>query len=83
MKTCKYCGKEFTYNRRSQEYCSDECRKRVKYEKDRAWLEARPGKSAEYGRNWYANNTESRKQAARKCYQKRCLKKIEKERNNL
>jgi hypothetical protein len=70
---CAYCGKEFEYAlRRTQKYCSDECRKRVKYERDRAWLNARPGKAAEYSREWHKNNPEITRQAGRDAYRKKC-----------
>jgi hypothetical protein len=82
MKTCKYCGKEFEYIRPSQKYCSNECRKHVKYERDRAWLNARPGKAAEYSRNWYHANIEIGRQSGRDAYRKKCLAKIEAERDN-
>lgn len=73
MKVCQACGKPIDFNSRAKKYCSPECRARVKYEKDRAWLAAHPGKSAEYGRKYYAEHSEERKQVQREAYRKKCL----------
>lgn len=76
MKTCQLCGKEINTASRARKYCSDECRKHVKYEKDRAWLKAHPGKAAEYGRNWYKNNRELCLEAKQDIYRKKVYETI-------
>ena len=76
MKVCQLCGKEIEFSSRAKKYCSDECRARVKYEKDRAWLAANPGKSAEYGRKWRSENIETVRQIGRDAYRRKCMKKI-------
>lgn len=82
MKVCKVCGNKIDFTSRAKKYCSPECRARVKYEKDRAWLAAHPGKVAEYSRNWYAANTEIGRQVSRDYYKRKCLEKIESERTD-
>jgi hypothetical protein len=81
LKICQVCGKTIEFASKAKKYCSPECRAHVKYEKDRAWLAARPGKAAEYSRNWYAANTEICKQASRDRYRRKCLERIEEGRN--
>ena len=76
MRICQKCGKEFAETPRPRKYCSDECRKCVKYERDRAWLAARPGKAAEYGRNWYKNNLELNRKDAKEAYRKKCMERL-------
>lgn len=78
MKVCKICGKTIEFTSKAKKYCSPECRARVKYEKDRDWLAAHPGKSAEYGRKFYAVNTERCKQASREAYRRQCLAQMQK-----
>jgi hypothetical protein len=56
MKPCGLCGQPFEAARRSQKYCSDDCRRRVKYNNDRAWLARHPEKAKAYSRKWYAEN---------------------------
>jgi len=50
MKTCQLCGKPLDFGTRAKKYCSEECRKRVKYEKDRAWAKANPDRVTAYAR---------------------------------
>jgi hypothetical protein len=76
MKVCLICGKEIAFSSRARKYCSDECRKRVKYEKDRAWLKAHPGKTVEYSRKWREENAERVRQNSHDAYRKKCLEKI-------
>jgi hypothetical protein len=54
----------------------------VKYDYDRAWLAAHPGKSAEYGRKWYAENTRICKEVSREAYRRKSLAKIVGEKDN-
>jgi hypothetical protein len=79
MKICQICGKEIDFSSRAKKYCSEECRKRVKYEKDRAWLKAHPEKAVEYARKWREENLEISRQKSRDAYRKKCLAKIEEE----
>lgn len=79
MKICKQCGKAIKFDSRATKYCSDECRKRVKYEKDRAWVLANPEKVAAYARQWYAKNREILKLDKQEAYRRNCLKKFEEE----
>jgi hypothetical protein len=80
MKVCQVCGKPIE-SPRATKYCSPQCRAHVKYERDRAWLTAHPGKAAEYGRQWYAKNTEICKQVSREAYRKKALARIELEKS--
>lgn len=73
MKVCRVCGKPIEFTSRAKKYCSPECRAKVKYERDRAWLAAHPGKAAEYSRKFYETNKESRKEASRYAYRKKFL----------
>lgn len=77
MKVCQVCGKPIDFTSRAKKYCSPECRARVKYEKDRAWLAAHPGKSAEYARKYYAEHSEERKKARRETYRAKCLERYQ------
>ena len=80
MKTCGICGNKIDFTSRARKYCSEECRKRVKYEKDRAWLKAHPGKSVEYARKWREENIEIVRRIGRDAYRRKCLEKIKTER---
>ena len=82
MKICQICGKSIDFKPKAKKYCSPECRAKVKYEKDRAWLAAHPGKAAEYGRKYYAANPEKCKQAQKAAYRKKCLSKYNNGENN-
>lgn len=73
MKICQVCGKPIEFTSRAKKYCSPECRAKVKYERDRAWLAAHPGKAAEYSRKYYEANKEYCKEASRYAYRKKCL----------
>jgi len=73
MKVCQVCGKPIDFTSRAKKYCSPECRARVKYEKDRAWLAAHPGKAAEYSRKYYSANAEQCKQAKKDAYRQKAL----------
>lgn len=79
MKICKQCGNAIAFDSRATKYCSNECRKRVKYEKDRAWVKANLEKVAAYARKWYKENIETRRQEKRDAYRQKCLKKLESE----
>ena len=72
-KQCLCCGNSFRAIRRTCKYCSDDCRKQVKYEKDRAWLKAHPGKAADYSRRWYAANKEQALKDKKETYFKKCM----------
>ena len=76
MKICQVCGKSIEFTSRAKKYCSPECRARVKYEKDRAWLAAHPGKSIEYAKKWREENIEIVRQIGRDAYRRKCLKKL-------
>ena len=73
MKVCQDCGKPIDFTSRAKKYCSPECRARVKYEKNRAWLAAHPGKAAEYSRKYYVANAEQCKQAKKDAYRQKAL----------
>jgi len=79
MKTCQQCGNAIAFESRARKYCSEDCRRRVKYEKDRAWLRANPGKSVEYARKWREANPEAVLQAGRDSYKRKCMRKFEEE----
>ena len=76
MKTCQLCGKAIEFGSRAKKYCSEECRKRVKYEKDRAWCKANPEKVTAYARKWYADNRELMQQQARENYRQKIIAKM-------
>jgi len=82
MKICRICGTKIEFTSRAHKYCSEECRKRVKYEKDRAWLLARPGKAAEYSRKHRAENPGLANQQAKAYYKRKILKQIKEESGN-
>lgn len=82
MKRCQICGKPIEYPSRAKKYCSPKCRAKVKYQKDRAWLAAHPGKAAEYARNYYAAHADACKQAQKKRYLKKCLEKYQEDVKN-
>ena len=82
MKVCQVCGKAIEFTSKAKKYCSPECRAKIKYEKDRAWLATHPGKAAEYSRKWYAANTETGRQSSRDLYRRKCLEKIKEEKEN-
>ena len=82
MKVCLICGSKIDFTARARKYCSEECRKRVKYENDRAWLKANPGKSVEYSKKWRTENIERVRENGREAYRRKCLAKFEKEENN-
>lgn len=73
MKVCQICGKPIAHESRATKYCSPECRARVKYLKDRAWLAKHPKKAAEYSRRYYAANREKCLKDKRDAYRKACL----------
>ena len=81
MKTCLMCGDKIAFESRAKKYCSEACRKRVKYAKDRAWLAARPGKAVEYSRKWRARNPERVLQIGRDAYRRKCLAKFKAEKS--
>ncbi len=76
MKICQVCEKEIPFTSKARKYCSPECRAKVKYARDRAWLKAHPGKSAEYARKWREENIEIVRQIGRDAYRKKCLAKM-------
>ena len=77
MKICSFCGNTIKSCSRATKYCSDECRRQVKYQKDRDWVKANPGKMNEYARKWRAKNPETVRQHGRDAYKRRCLRKLE------
>ena len=77
MKTCQLCGKAIEFGSRAKKWCSEECRKRVKYEKDRAWAKANPDKVTAYARKWYAENSKHRLKEKQEAYRRNSLKKFE------
>ena len=79
MKVCQLCGKTIAFDSRATKYCSEECRKRVKYNKDRAWAKANSDKVTAYARQWYADNREIRQRDGREAYRAKCLARIEEE----
>jgi len=76
MKICQLCGKAIELESRARKYCSQECRKRVKYEKDRAWAKANSDKVTAYARKWYEDNRELMQQQGRDNYRMKCLAKM-------
>jgi len=76
MKICQLCGKVIEFGSRAKKYYSEECRKRVKYEKDRAWCKANPEKVVAYAKKWYADNREHRQQDGREQYRAKCVAKM-------
>ncbi|MDR2654523.1 MAG: DUF2116 family Zn-ribbon domain-containing protein [Oscillospiraceae bacterium] len=83
MKTCQICGKPIEFSSRARKFCSDECRAREKYNRNRAWLTAHPGKAAEYSRKWREENPECANQMSRDSYRKKTLRQIEEEQQNV
>ena len=79
MRICKHCKNAIPFGSRATKYCSDECRKRVKYEKDRAWALANPDKVAAYAREWYAENSKYRLKDKQEAYRRNRLKKLKEE----
>ena len=77
MQNCAKCGAALEFTGRKRKYCSDECRRLVKYERNRAWLANNPGKNAEYSRKWREANPEEAREMALFAYKKKCLKKLE------
>ena len=71
MRACGICGNTLKTIR--QKYCSDECRARVKYERNRAWLIANPGKAASYSRKWREANPEEYRAVSGYAYRKKKL----------
>ncbi|HCC35985.1 MAG TPA: hypothetical protein DEQ02_10335 [Ruminococcaceae bacterium] len=80
MKTCQICGKPIDFSSRAKKFCSPECRAREKYNRNRAWLAAHPGKAAEYSRKWRKENPELVKQIGRDNYRRKVLRQIKEER---
>jgi len=76
VKICQICGKQIAVTSRAQKYCSEECRARVKYERNRAWLEAHPGKAVEYSRKWREENPERVRQIGRDRYRLKVIRKL-------
>lgn len=79
MRTCVICGAEIPIMARATKYCSEACRKRAKYEINRAWLAKHPDKVLEYNKRWREANPDKARQYSRDSYQRKCLKKIEEE----
>lgn len=73
MKTCEICGNPIDADSKAKKYCSPECRARVKYEKDRAWLKSHPGKAAEYSRKYYETHKEEYLRTKREAYRVKCI----------
>jgi len=80
-KICAQCGQEFNTARSSQKYCSIECRRKVKYAKDCAWLADHPGKAKEYSQAWYAKNRETVLAAKQIAYREKCAAAMKKSAN--
>ncbi|MCC8192860.1 MAG: hypothetical protein LIO41_07490 [Ruminococcus sp.] len=78
MKICQVCGKPIDVTSRAKKYCSPECRAKVKYERDRAWLAAHPEKAAEYSRKYYAANSDYCKAVSKEAYRRKCLEQYKK-----
>lgn len=72
MRMCKICGKIIPPESRAKKYCSPECRAKVKYEKDRAWLAAHPQKPREYSKRYYSAHKEACKAAKNAAYRRIC-----------
>ena len=79
MKKCLLCGNPLEIDSRATKYCSEECRKRIKYEKDRAWVKANSDKVTAYARKWYADNRELMQKQSRDNYRLKCLEKMKAE----
>ena len=76
MRICKQCEKPIAFDSRATKYCSEECRKLVKYKKDRAWVKANPKRVAAYAKNWYTENREMVKKDRAKAYKQKCIEKF-------
>jgi hypothetical protein len=83
LKICQCCGAEISVASKAKKYCSEPCRRRAKYEKDRAWLAARPDKGNEYCRKWRVENPEAANKIARNAYRRRCQRKFEEDKGNV
>jgi len=81
LKTCQCCGAEISVASKAKKYCSEPCRRRAKYEKDRAWLAVNPGRNNECSRKWRAENPEAAKKIATTAYKRRSQRRFE-EKNN-
>ena len=79
MKTCIICGQPIDPTTRAKKYCSDECRAKAKYAKDRAWLARHPEKPSEYGKRFYKAHTEEVRKAQKENYRKKCIEKLKQE----
>ena len=79
MKICKLCGKTIPFDSRATKYCSIDCRKQVKYQKDREWAKANSEKVAAYARRWYAENSKHRLKEKQEAYRQNRFKKFEEE----
>jgi hypothetical protein len=71
-KICALCGEAFTPNRNSAKYCSEECRKRVKYNRDRAWVAENAEKVKAYQRRYYVENGEYLRADKVEAYRLKC-----------
>ena len=79
MKKCLLCGNPFEFDSRAKKYCSEKCRKRIKYEKDRAWAMANPEKITAYAQKWREANHETVQKRGRDAYRKKCRIKLDSE----
>ena len=77
MRTCKICGYEIPAESRARKCCSEACRRRAKYNTDRAWLQAHPGKAVEYSKKWREANPDRALKIARDAYRKKCVAQLE------
>jgi len=79
MKICQICGGAIDFSSRAKKFCSEECRARYKYMRNRAWLAAHPEKAAEYSRRWREANPERVLKISRDAYRKKCIARIAEE----
>lgn len=52
---CPVCKNEFEPKRKTQKYCSRDCRRQAKHEQDKKWRENNPTYYKLYMRNWRRN----------------------------
>jgi len=67
---CTICGKEFQPTNGRSQTCSEECRKKRKFQYDKKYLKNHPEISREASKNWQQNNREKVNQRARERWRK-------------
>lgn len=78
MRICVVCGQPIDPESKARKYCSDACRAKVKYEKDRAWIKTHPDKPAQYSRKFYAEHIDEQRKMQRERYRRKCIESFKK-----